>query len=214
MASLIFSLGNSADHVMRLMTRRGAEGVERVYLVTMSTSDETARKMRENAVRVAASYLNAVGVNDVRVISVDLDRGFDAALLQVSAALGKLGRTEIYLADTTPMLITVLYFIAQILSTLTDVAVTVYDDLSDQLYAVPLRPPRVPRTQVLVELLRALTVKQSVGELAERLGKSQSTVLKQLESLGELAECKKVGRERVCEASTIGRVVLNLMGVV
>ena len=213
MASLIFSLGNSADHVMRIMTRRGAEGVEKVYLVTMSTKDETTRKMREDAIRTALSYFNAVGVNDVRVISVDLDRGFDAALLQVSAALGKLGRTEIYLADTTPMLITVLYFVAQILGALTDVAVTVYDDLSDRSYAVPLRPPKVPKTQAQVELLRALTTRQSVGELAERLGKTQSTVLKQLESLGDLVECKKVGRERVCEASVLGRVVLNLMGV-
>ena len=214
MASLIFSLGNSADHVLRIMTRRGAEGVERVYLVTMTTDNEIARKMREDAIRTALSYLNAVGVNDVRVVSVDLDRGFDAALLQVSAALGKIDRAEIYLADTTPMLITVLYFIAQILAALADVTVTVYDDLSDRTYTVPLRPPRVPKTQALVELLRALTVKQSVGELAERLGKSQSTVLKQLESLGELVECKKAGRERVCEASVLGRVVLNLMGVV
>ena len=213
MTSLIFSLGNSADHVMRIMTRRGAEGVGRVYLVTMLAKDETARKMREDAVHTAVSYLNAIGIRDVRVVSVDLDGGFDAALLQVSAALGKPGRTEIYLADTTPVLITVLYFIAQILAALTDVTAIVYDDLSNRSYTVPLRPPKVPRTQAQIEVLRALTTRLSVGELAERLGKSQSTVLKQLESLGELVECRKVGRERVCEASTLGRVVLNLMGV-
>ena len=212
--SVIFNVGFSSDYIIKIMTQRGVEGVDRAYLVTALAKEEYARKRNEDAMHAVISYLNVVGVEDVRPVPVDLDRGFEDILLQVSLGLGKLdGEVEVYLVGGVRVLLLALYYLAQVLDAFVKVKAISYDENMQHSYLLPLRPPRVPRTQAQVELLRALTTRQSVGELAERLGKSQSTVLKQLESLGELVECDKVGRERVCEASVLGRVILNLMGV-
>ena len=185
-----------------------------MYLVTAMAKDEYARRKNEDAMHVIINYFNVVGVRDVRPISVDIDRDFEDILLQVSAGLGKLNEDiEVYLIGGMRVLLLALYYLAQVLDAFVKVRAIAYDEGMQNSYLLPLRPPKVPKTQAQVEVLRALTTRLSVGELAERLGKSQSTVLKQLDSLGELVDCEKVGRERVCEASVLGRVVLNLMGV-
>ena len=210
----MFNVGFSSDYVIKVMTQRGVGGVNRVYLVTAMAKDDYARRKNEDAMHAIINYFNVVGVRDVRPVSVDIDRDFEDILLQVSASLGKLDEdVEVYLIGGMRVLLLALYYLAQVLDAFVKVRAIAYDEGMQNSYLLPLRPPKVPKTQAQVEVLRALTTRLSVGELAERLGKSQSTVLKQLESLGELVDCEKVGKERVCEASVLGRVVLSLMGV-
>ncbi|MQL56639.1 CRISPR locus-related DNA-binding protein, partial [Acidianus ambivalens] len=61
------------------------------------------------------------------------------------------------------------------------------------------------------ELLKVLSRRQSIAEISRNLNKSESTILKQIESLGELIECEKSGKTRECETTILGKVILNLI---
>ena len=214
MVVLVFNVGFTTDYVIKAVTQRGTKDVSRVVLVTALPKDEFARKKNADAINALISFLNVAGIKEVSPLTVDVDTTFENILLQLSAGLGKLDEeVEIYLVGGMRILLLALYYLSQVMNAVVKVKVVAFDEGMKTSYNVPLTPPKIPKSGAQIEVLRALSMKRTVGELAELLGKTQSTVIKQLDSLDGLVECKKVGRERECEVSALGKVVLNLLGV-
>ena len=214
MVILVFNVGFTTDYVIKAVTQRGTRDVSKVILVTALAKDELARKKNADAMNAIISFLNVAGVKEVRPLTVDVDTTFENILLQLSAGLGKLDEeVEIYLVGGMRILLLSLYYLSQLLNTIVKVKVVAFDENMKTAYDIPLTLPKIPKSGAQIEVLKALRVKRTVGELAELLGKTQSTVIKQLDSLDGLIECKKVGRERECEVSALGKVLLNLLGV-
>lgn len=212
MTTLVFNIGFSSDYVMKALTQRGVAGVERVLLVTALPKDELSKKRNEDALTAIIKYLKAVGIDDVKVLSVEVNTSFENILLQLSEELGKIDdNIEFYLIGGMRVLLLSLYYIAQILSKTRNVKAIAFDENMQNSYQLPLNTPKIPLTPPQVELLKALSRRQSLAEISKILNKSESTVLKQLESLGELVICEKRGKTKECEITTMGKVVLNLM---
>jgi CRISPR-associated protein Csa3 len=137
---------------------------------------------------------------------------FDKILLQISTELGKIDDDiEIYLIGGMRILLLSLYYIAQIMSKIKKIKAIAFDESMQNSYELLLTIPKIPTTSSQIELLKALTKRQSITEVSRKLEKSESTILKQIESLGELVDCEKSGKTRECEITNIGKVVLNLI---
>ncbi|MEM1627036.1 MAG: CRISPR-associated CARF protein Csa3 [Sulfolobaceae archaeon] len=212
MTTVIFNVGFSSEYIIKAITFRGVKNISSVILVTGTSKDEFSKKRNEDAITSILSYLKIVGVEDVKVLRVDLDTTFDDVLLQISAELGKFDDDiEFYLIGGMRVLLLALYYIAQILSIVKKVKVIAFDENMQNSYQLPLTVPKIPKTSSQIELLKLLTKRHKISEMSEKLKKSASTISRQLDSLGELIECRKEGKNKECEASKIGRVILNLI---
>jgi len=212
MTSIVFNIGFSSEYVIKALTYRGVQGINKIFLITALPKDELSKKRNEDAITTILNYLNVVGIKNVKVLSVDVNTTFDKILLQISTELGKIDDDlEIYLIGGMRILLLSLYYIAQIMSKIKKIKAIAFDESMQNSYELLLTIPKIPATSSQIELLKALTKRQSITEVSRKLEKSESTVLKQIESLGELVDCEKSGKTRECEITNIGKVVLNLI---
>ncbi|ADX82115.1 CRISPR-associated CARF protein Csa3 [Saccharolobus islandicus] len=212
MTSIVFNIGFSSEYVIKALTYRGVQGVNKVLLVTALAKDELSKKRNEDAINAILNYLNVVGIKNVKVLSVDVDTTFNKILLQLSEELGKIDDDiEFYLIGGMRILLLSLYYIAQILCKIKKVKVIAFDESMRTSYELLLSIPKIPTTPSQMELLKALSRRQSVAEISKNLNKSESTIIKQIESLGELIDCEKSGKTRECETAILGKVILNLI---
>lgn len=211
MTTLIFNVGFSSEYVIKALTHRGMEGVTRVILVTAMPKDELSRRRNEDTLNAILKYLNIVGVEDVKVISVDIDTSFENILLQISN-LGKFDDyVELYLIGGMRILLLALYYLALILGRVRKVKVYAFDESMQNSYELPISIPKVP-TQEQLKLLELLTTRLSLNDVAKMMDKSESTIVSQLNALGELVNCERIGRRaKSCESTVMGKVMLNLM---
>lgn len=214
MTSIVFNIGFSSEYVIKTITYRGVQGVDKILLVTGMPKDELSKKRNNDAITTIVNYLNTVGINNVKVLRVELNTSFENILLQLSEELGKIDDDiEFYLIGGMRILLLALYYTAQILSKVRKVKVIAFDESMQISYELPLSIPKIPITASQIELLKTLSKRQSISEISEKLNKSESTILKQIESLEGLVDCKKRGKVRECETTIMGKVVLNLKGL-
>lgn len=214
MTSIVFNIGFSSEYVIKTITYRGVQGVDKILLVTGVPKDELSKKRNNDAITTIVNYLGTVGIKNVKVLSVELNTSFENILLQLSEELGKIDDDiEFYLIGGMRILLLALYYTAQILSKVRKVKVIAFDESMQISYELPLSIPKIPITASQIELLKTLSKRQSILEISEKLNKSESTILKQIESLEGLVDCKKRGKVRECEITIMGKVVLNLKGL-
>ena len=212
MTVIIFNIGFSSEYVIKALTYRGVKGVNKVILVTATPKDELSKKRNEDAMNAILNYLNVVGIKNVKVVSVDVNASFDEILLQISSGVGKFDDdVEFYLIGGMRILLLSLYYIAQLISKFKKVKVVAYDESMQNSYQIPTSLPRIP-SKAQVELLKTFEKRQSVSEASKEVGKSESTILKQISSLEGLINCEKEGKARECETTVMGKVILNLVG--
>ncbi|MEM0373311.1 MAG: CRISPR-associated CARF protein Csa3, partial [Sulfolobales archaeon] len=197
MTTLIFNVGFSSEYVIKALTFRWVKNVNRIFLITSTPKNELSKKRNENALTAIPSYLNVVGIKDVKVLRVEVDTSFDNILLQISTGLGKFDDdVEFYLIGGVRILLLSLYYIAQILSRIKKIRIVAFDENMQNSYDLPLTTPKIPKTRSQIKLLKVLMKRQTISEISEKLGKSASTILRQLDSLGELVECRKNGKSK------------------
>ncbi|GAB6945119.1 CRISPR-associated transcriptional regulator Csa3 [Vulcanisaeta sp. JCM 14467] len=204
-------MGFSSEYVIKALTRRGVNDVSKVILVTAMPKDEFSRRRNEDAMGAILKYLDIVGIRDVKVISVNVDVPFDSVLLQISSMGGFDGYVEFYLIGGMRILLLALYYLALILSKIRRVRVYAFDENMQNFYELPVSIPRIP-TQEQLKLLELLTTKLSLSDITRIMDKSESTIVSQLNALGELVSCERIGRRtKLCETTIMGKVILNLM---
>lgn len=212
MTTLVFNVGFSSEYVMKILTRRGINDVVKVVLITAVPKDELSRRRNEDALSTILKYLSAVGIRDVKVVGIDVDASFENILLQIS----NMGRfddyVEFYLIGGMRVLLLALYYLALIISKVRNVKVYAFDESMQNTYELPTSIPKIP-TQEQLRLLELLTTRSSLSDVAKMMGKSESTIVSQINALSDLVSCERVGRRsKACETTAIGRVILNLVG--
>lgn len=184
--------------------------MSRVVLVTAMLKDEFSRR-NEDTMVATLKYLDIVGIRDVKVISVNVDAPFDSIPLQISSMGGFDDYVEFYLIGGMRVLLLALYYLALILSRIRRVKVYAFDEGMQNSYELPVSIPKIP-TQEQLKLLELLTTKSSLSDIARIMDKSEPTIVSQLNALGELVRCERIGgRTKSCETTIMGKVILNLV---
>jgi len=211
---LIFNVGFTAEYVIRAISRRSIDGVNKIFLVAMESKDDYSKKRSSEAIGSILDFLKIAGVTDVDVVKVNVDWSFDAILEYVSEKIGGYDDYEFHLVGGTRMTLLALYYLALLLSAMPGVKVKAiaYDEAMTSSKELPLRVPSVP-TKEKLDVLEAIGAGATVTGLARALNKSPSTVSLQLTSLKEegLITAEREGRKKDVELTPLGRAVLNLM---
>jgi len=154
---LIFNVGFTAEYVIRAISRRSIDGVNKIFLVAMESKDDYSKKRSSEAIGSILDFLKIAGVTDVDVVKVNVDWSFDAILEYVSEKIGGYDDYEFHLVGGTRMTLLALYYLALLLSAMPGVKVKAiaYDEAMTSSKELPLRVPSVP-TKEKLDVLEAI----------------------------------------------------------
>ena len=197
---VIFS---SADEsVVRVLSRRGVENVDRVLLFDIWYYDEAKRDLQEKKTEEVLKYLDALKLK-YSLAHLDVSQPFHAVVIEI-ARRTECRKGEAYLTgrDTTANL--ALYYFSLICG-----KIKVFDGEGREI------PNKVPErvSEAQLEVLSLLREEKEVQKLAEEMGKSLSTLSKQISELEEkgLVTCSST-RPKKCRATEAGLILLAVRG--
>lgn len=209
---VITVLGFTAEFVIRPLTEHKLKDIEKVILITTESEDplssERARKTLDEVIRT----LSMMNVN-YKICKININKNFDDIVKYISQCLrGEKSQWLVYIIGGMRLLNLALYYYSLLARSLgKDIVVKSYTEDYRVSTDVPVTLPHIPKGKEWVDVLRVFEIIHSLEEASDILGKSTSTVSKQVKSIEELLECKRKEKEKVCKINSMGEVVLNIL---
>ena len=197
---VIFS---SADEkVIEVLIRRGTSDIEAVFLFDIWYFNEVKRAIKEESEERVLKFLDASKLK-YELTHIDTAQPFYKAVIEIARKI-KCDKAELYLTNKEIIINLALYYFALICG-----KIKVFDSEGKQL--LNRVPERVSEAQL--EVLSLLREEKEVQKLAEEMGKSLSTLSKQISELEEkgLVICSST-RPKKCKATEIGLILLAVIG--
>ena len=209
--NLIFGVGFTSEYVIRVISEKGLQDVSLVYLFSVWNSDEYRRKQAENIIKDITKYFDTVKVKHT-VKFLDVNKEFDEIVLDIASTLTSTDNLEFYLIGGMRIINFALYYYALLCKSLgKNVRAFSYTEDMSRKYEVLLSlPGKVSESQL--EIMKVLeNGEMEIGELAGKLGKSLSTISKQMSDLEEkgYVNCSAT-KPKTCELTQIGKLLLKI----
>mgnify|MGYP001772520447 FL=1 len=210
--NLIFGVGFTSEYVIRVITEKGLQNVSSVYLFSVWNTDEYRRKQAEEVINDISKYLDTLKVK-YTVKYLDVNKEFSGIVLDIASSLTSTDNLEFYLIGGMRIVNLALYYYALVCKSLgKKVRVFSYTEDMSRKYEVLISfPAKVSESQL--EIMRVLEKGEiEIGELAEKLKKSLSTVSKQISDLEEIGyvSCSET-RPKRCKLTQLGEVLLKVL---
>lgn len=205
--ALVFTMGFTVDYLVKATAMRGIMGDEEVVFLTVFSTDELSKRKAEDAIKYATDYVTKLGLK-FTVKYIDVNVPFEQIVFQVHKELEPYSSLEIYIIGGMRILGLATYYYAILTSPFKKIEVFSFTEDMEVKYKLPVNIPRPPMSSELIRLMAELKEEREIKEVAERLGKTISTISKQLGKLEGLVECRE-GRPKRCKLNEIGKILLE-----
>ncbi|ADB86687.1 CRISPR-associated CARF protein Csa3 [Saccharolobus islandicus] len=213
MVTLVISLGFTVEYLVRVISNRGLKDVDGVVVFSVYGKDEFSKKRSDETLRYAEDYLNKVGVKNYILKYVNVDVPFEEILSQINDVLHPYIEIEFHLIGGMRVLLLSLYYYAMLCNLVKKkVKMTLYTEDFASSYEPPLNLPEIPESREALEIVRLLNREgeMKLSDIAKKLGKSESTISKQLDLLDGLIECRKIQNKKMCKLSPMGKILITM----
>ncbi|PVU77221.1 CRISPR locus-related DNA-binding protein [Sulfolobus islandicus] len=213
MVTLVISLGFTVEYLVRVISNRGLKDVDGVVVFSVYGKDEFSKKRSDETLRYAEDYLNKVGVKNYILKYVNVDVPFEEILSQINDVLHPYIEIEFHLIGGMRVLLLSLYYYAMLCNLVKKkVKMTLYTEDFANSYEPPLNLPEIPESREALEIVRLLNREgeMKLSDIAKKLGKSESTISKQLDLLDGLIECRKIQNKKMCKLSPMGKILITM----
>ncbi len=205
--AMVFTIGFTIDYLVKAMTNRGIKGNEEVVLISTLATDEFSKKRAEETLRYALDYISKLGLKYF-IKHLDIYTSFNNVVYQIHEVLRDYDELEIYLIGGMRILSLASYYYAILISPFKKVKVISYTENMDNSYELPTILHKLPESEELMKLLEELHSPKEIKEIANNLGKSISTISKQLDKVSDLIDCEE-GRPKKCKLNEIGKILVE-----
>ena len=201
------------EYLVRVISNRGLKDVDGVVVFSVYGKDEFSKKRSDETLRYAEDYLNKVGVKNYILKYVNVDVPFEEILSQINDVLHPYIEIEFHLIGGMRVLLLSLYYYAMLCNLVKKkVKMTLYTEDFANSYEPPLNLPEIPESREALEIVRLLNREgeMKLSDIAKKLGKSESTISKQLDLLDGLIECRKIQNKKMCKLSPMGKILITM----
>ena len=209
--NLIFGVGFTAEYVIRVITEKGLQNVSSVYLFSVWNPDEYRRRQAEEVINNISKYLDTVKIK-YTVKYLDINKDFSGIVLDIASTLAYMDNLEFYLIGGMRIINLALYYYALLCKSLgKNVKAFSYTEDMTKKYEVLLSlPGKVSESQL--EIMKMLEKgEMEIEAIRERLGKSLSTVSKQISELEErgYVVCSET-KPKKCKLTQLGELLVKI----
>jgi CRISPR-associated protein Csa3 len=144
---------------------------------------------------------------------VNVDVPFEVILSQINDVLHPYIEIEFHLIGGMRVLLLSIYYYAMLCNLVKKkVKMTLYTEDFANSYEPPLNLPEIPESREALEIVRLLNREgeMKLSDIAKKLGKSESTISKQLDLLDGLIECRKIQNKKMCKLSPMGKILITM----
>ena len=203
MVQLVFS--SATLDVVNILAKRGAEGVSKVLLFDAWYYDETKRKLKEGIVEEVRKYLESMKMS-CTMTYLDISQEFYKVIIDIITKIQCKEATEIYLVSREDVMNLAFFYFALLCRQMYK-KVRIFDGGGKEI--LNRLPEKVSKAQL--EVIKMLTEEKEIEELTKLLGKSLSTLSKQISTLERkgLVSCTTT-RPKKCILTQLGKILLTI----
>lgn len=210
--NLVFGLGFTSEYIIRIIANRGISDVKEVYLFSVWNVDEFRKRQSEETINTVMKVLSAAGVKEIRPKYLNIDTTFDDIVLQIAEVV-RGENLEFYLIGGMRVLNLALYYYAMLAQQVgKKVKILSFTEDMEKRYELPAKIPR-KIGENHVEILRLMSDEKDweIENISKQLGKSLSTISKQISDLEEenYIECK-LKKPKICRITNLGKIIVEL----
>jgi len=205
MVQLVFS--SATLDAVSILSKRGVEGVSKILLFDVWYYDETKRKLKEGIVEEVRKYLESMKM-DYTLTYLDTSQEFYNVIINIVPKIQCREAIEFYLVSREDVMNLAFFYFALLCRQMYK-KVRIFDGGGKEI--LNRLPEKVSEAQF--EVMKMLREEKEVEELTKSLGKSLSTLSKQISTLeGKgLVSCTAT-RPKKCRLTELGKILLAISG--